>query len=361
MSLLVTQLFLERSAPLPVSVSPYSLIPPHLLPLMVSVVNRWRNFELLYHEDLPIEFVSALQMPPRNLKSLEKLYLTWPNPGSGVDTFKLTPCLRDVTLKGCWASSCIPLLPWSQFTRLSLEHESPQMCLDVIVQCTNLVSAHVVTDQWLEVPRIGETCVLEYVEKLEISMEICYEGQDLAPFLRALELPALKSLSLFIPFSRPPCSTVSFVPELILFLVQSPRLECLGLLDCVFAEDIQDILQHTPSLSELLFDQEYTASVGDDFFLALVYDAAAAAPLAQKLETLKLHNIGVDFTEEAFAQMIGSRWWSDDELNTMLIPPSVARLKRVNLNNDHFYPKYFTETFIEKMELYRSQGLNISY
>ncbi|KAJ7808543.1 hypothetical protein B0H14DRAFT_2869526 [Mycena olivaceomarginata] len=216
------------------------------------------------------------------------------------------------------------------------------MCLDVIVQCTNLVSAHVVTEQWLEVPRIGETCVLEYVEKLEISMEICYEGQDLAPFLRALELPALKSLSLFIPFSRPPCSTVSLVPELILFLVQSPRLECLGLLDSAF-------------------DQEYTESVGDDFFLALVYDAAAAAPLAQKLETLKLHNIGVDFTEEAFAQMIGSRLWSDDELNTMLIPPSVARLKRVNLNNDHFYPKYFTETFIEKMELYRSQGLNISY
>jgi hypothetical protein len=59
--------------------------------------------------------------------------------------------------------------------------------------------------------------------------------------------------------------------------------------------------------------------------------------------------------------MIGSQWWSDDELNTMLIPPSVARLKRVNFHNDHFYPKYFTERFIEKMELYRSQGLDISY
>ncbi|KAJ7897313.1 hypothetical protein B0H14DRAFT_2677769, partial [Mycena olivaceomarginata] len=209
-------------------------------------------------------------------------------------------------------------------------HESPQLCLDVIVQCTNLVSV-------LQVPRIGETCVLEYVEKLEISMNICYAGQDFAPFLRALELPALKSLSLSLPLSRPAWSTGTLAPELILFLIQSPRLECLDLLDCD------------------------TEIVGDDFFVALVYDAAAAAPLARRLETLELHNIGVDFTEEAFAQMIGSRWWSDDELNTMLIPPSVARLKRVNFHNDHFYPKYFTETFIEKMELYRSQGLDISY
>ncbi|KAJ7361293.1 hypothetical protein DFH08DRAFT_931440, partial [Mycena albidolilacea] len=103
---------LERSAPLPVSVSPYSLIPPHLLPLMVSVVNRWRNFELFYYEDLPIEFVSALRIPARNLESLEKLSLRWPNPGSGVDSFRLIPCLRDVTLKRCRAPSCIPLLPW---------------------------------------------------------------------------------------------------------------------------------------------------------------------------------------------------------------------------------------------------------
>jgi hypothetical protein len=69
-----------------------------------------------------------------------------------------------------------------------------------------------------------------------------------------------------------------------------------------------------------------------------MYDAAPA-PLVPKLEILDLCDVAADSTEESFARMIASRWWSDEERDRMKLP-GVVRLKRVILNNKRTDPQY---------------------
>jgi len=81
-------------------------------------------------------------------------------------------------------------------------------------------------------------------------------------------------------------------------------------LTTVFSEDIPLILQHTPNFIDLEFSN---SQVDNDFFAALRYSETDAAPLVPKLETFVLYDVGEDFTEESFADMVRSRWWSDDD------------------------------------------------
>jgi hypothetical protein len=62
------------------------------------------------------------------------------------------------------------------------------------------------------------------------------------------------------------------------------------------------------------------SEIDAEFFVALMYDAAAApAPLVPKLGILDLCDVAADSTEESFARMIliASRWLSDEERDRM--------------------------------------------
>ncbi|KAJ7897357.1 hypothetical protein B0H14DRAFT_401540 [Mycena olivaceomarginata] len=278
--------------------------------------------------------------------------------------FRSLPAFAKSTLNMRGISLHIPLLPWVQLTHLRLEYESPQMCLDILVRCTSLVSASVLTDQWREDPVVARRCVLKHLEQLNIAMYLCSTGEHLAPFLQRLELPGLKSLSLAL-WDSPGREEEWFVswlaPALAHFLAQSPRLECLSVVDCIFAEDMPGVLENTPSLTQLHLDLGDSGAVHDDFFLALVYDPAAPVPLAPKLETLELIDVGGDFAEESVVQMLESRWWSDDELDEMPTAPGVARWKRVKFHSQLLTPRFFDQTFRENMKKYELQGLEIWY
>jgi hypothetical protein len=360
----VTELFLARSAPLPITVRVYEWTPCHLLPVVVSSARRWKDFQL-YYGRIPAEFnVLVARIPAGTLENLETLSLRWPNLGSGFDVFQVAPRLRKVTLNMRGISLHIPLLPWVQLTHLRLEYESPQTCLDILVRCTSLVSASVLTDQWREDPVVARRCVLKHLEQLNIAMYLCSTGEHLAPFLQRLELPGLKSLSLAL-WDSPGREEEWFVswlaPALAHFLARSPRLECLSVVDCIFAEDMPGVLENTPSLTQLHLDLGDSGAVHDDFFLALVYDPAAPVPLAPKLETLELIDVGGDFAEESVVQMLESRWWSDDELDEMPTAPGVARWKRVKFHSQLLTPRFFDQTFRENMKKYVLQGLEIWY
>ncbi|KAJ6523634.1 hypothetical protein B0H19DRAFT_651555 [Mycena capillaripes] len=359
-SFAMNKMFLERSSPFPISVYFHHLA-PDLVPLLASASYRSRVLTI-NSGSKQFEMAILARLLAGNLKNLEKLRLRLDNVDSETQFFLSAPRLHDLILEVPRVSTNILSISWTQLTRLQLECE-PQLCLDILVRCENLISARVVTDQWPESDSpdfsvLEGTGLLPHLEDLNIFMRIRSTSEHLGPFLQKLRLPMLKSLSLTLTLGPGDQEwfTSWLVPEMIFFLTRSPNLQNLEVFECFLAEDMHDILLYTPSLTSLIFTE---IEVDDDFFAALQYSETNAAQLAPKLETLDLIDVGVDFTETSIADMIQSRWWSDDELLAMPTPPSVARLKRVNFYNHHLRPKAFTEEFKEKMEEYRSQGLEL--
>ncbi|KAJ7292786.1 hypothetical protein C8J57DRAFT_6894 [Mycena rebaudengoi] len=366
-----TQLFLEQSAPLLISVSISAIMClktldlPQRLETLKPFVSRWKSFSM-NSESAEDEVAELARIPAANLDNLQTLDLTlhtrshlrvWECPE--LDAFKSAPRLRRVTLDLKGETSRIMPMPWAQLTRISLKHDLPQACLDVLACCKSLVSFNLTTKQWPEedVPDI-RNIFLPHLERLTIFLLIWSTGEHVTPFLQSLELPALKSFSLTVTLQLPVADEwfiSSFTPELIHFLTRAPNLEHLTT-DSLFAEEMPEILLHTPSLTELSFSDD---NIDDHFFAALQHVESDLVHLVPKLERLILIDVGKDFDESYFADMIRSRWWSDDELLAMSAPPGVVRLRSVEYINHMLAPGTFSEEFDKKMELHRSQGLEL--
>ncbi|KAK7063856.1 hypothetical protein R3P38DRAFT_2820820 [Favolaschia claudopus] len=367
-----TKTFLERSEPLPISVFLYDMASSddeiaYLLPTLVGAAHRWRSFNMLFNSSRgtsppALDRVLASGALHGRLENLETLYVNYPNLADGITAFLLAPRLREASIQLRHSSSHVPILPWAQLARLELQHDSPQVCFDILASCKSLVSATVTTDQWLDddVPSFSGTCVLKDLKELIIWMSIRSAGAHLDPFLQHFILPALTSLSLELRV-RQSANDDWFIspifPALIPFLSRSTHIEELTLNDCVFSEDIEDLLQYTPNLRVLNLDMESTG-IFDDFFEALQYNSEAdSVPLAPMLEVLDLYNVGFDFAEDSFKKMICSRWWADDESGKMTAPPRVARWKHIKFRDDHQRPG-FSREFEKEMDHLSSQGLN---
>ncbi|KAJ7651510.1 hypothetical protein DFH06DRAFT_1207188, partial [Mycena polygramma] len=361
MPTILTEMFLKHSAQLPISVC---MEMKHYVgekgDLIISASHRWKCLQVAYGRE-ELHAIGLPQIAAGGLQNLETLY--WYKPeGAELDIFLSAPRLHDVTIHVPHISSDIPLIPWGQLTRLDVSYYSPQPCLDIIVHCKNLVSSQLVTKQWLEsdspdTSPVGPSGFLAHLEKLNIEMDIRSTGEHLGPFLRRLKLPALNSLSLSLRVR--PGDEEYFIswltPTLASFLTRSPNLKSLTLDDCVFAEDIADILQCTPNLTRLVLNN---SEVDDDFF-AVLQNAEHDPVLAPKLEQLELWDAGEYYAEESLTDMIRSRWWSDDELRAMPTPPRATRLKCVKIYNE-WTPLYLAPEWTAKLDGYRSQGLQFN-
>ncbi|KAJ7024394.1 hypothetical protein C8F04DRAFT_161687 [Mycena alexandri] len=360
-----TNMFLERSAPLPISIEFYPVFFSNttitISPMMTSASNRWKRFVVVCVVD-EFDVTSLAQIPSEALNNLESLQLQWSRPvtwhGSELDVFSSAPRLRNVDIRAPLATSNSLSMPWAQLSDLSLTYMSPQLCLDALASCENLISGRFITEQWPESDfpddsDITEPVLLAHLTKLEIYIYIWTTGEYLGPFLRRFRLPALKKLDLSLDVQDDDNSISWLTPTLTPFLDSCPNLQYLGLLGCVDAEDMADVLQHTHNLTELVFRE---SQVDDDFFAALTY-SQSATPLVPKLETLTLTDVGADFDETSFGGMIRSRWWSDEERVAIV---GVARLRRLNLWNDNQDDiKDFSSNFRQTLEKYRSQGFEV--
>ncbi|KAK7063840.1 F-box domain-containing protein [Favolaschia claudopus] len=367
-----TKTFLERSDPLPISVFLWEMASSDdeiasLLPILVGAAPRWRSLEMLFNSSRgtsPPALDRALESGTLEgrLRNLETLRVDYPKLRDGITAFQLAPRLREASIELRHRSSHVPILPWAQLTRLRLEHDSPQVCFDILASCKSLVSANVSTDQWLDdnAPRFSGTCSLNHLKVLSISVMIRSAGAHVEPFLHHFTPPALTSLTLSLRLGYPVHDDwfiSPILPVLILFLSRSPHIEELSLYDCVFSEDMEDILQHTPNLTALNLDMASTG-IFDDFFETLQYNPGAdSMPLAPKLEVLGLFNVGFEFAEDIFKKMICSRWWTDDEAGKMTAPPRVARWKCIKFWDNHDLPG-FSDEFHEEMKRLSSQGLD---
>ncbi|KAJ6541833.1 hypothetical protein B0H19DRAFT_1174855 [Mycena capillaripes] len=325
---------------------------------LLGAANRWRTLRLAVSS-----FKALAQIPTGVLNELEVVELG--GKGSGLDSqttvFLSAPRLHSVTLVNVELLHFSPM-PWHQLTHLTLwtRAASTQTCLGTIILCTNLVVAMLNTESWPDtIPPVANTAptTLSRLQNLGIYFKILSPGEHLMPFLHCLHAPALQTfrMSLYDDSSFFRWSGPAFH----LFQMRSAHIQSLTLENCnITSRELRAVLLQAVNLTDLrLVLCQYC--VNDDLLSALRYRPSDTVHLAPKLEKLVLDCVICDFDEASLEAMIDSRWWTDEALLSMPTP-AIARLKSVNCLDDSWY-KTFSQRLINKMERYRSEGLDLSF
>ncbi|KAJ7653731.1 hypothetical protein DFH06DRAFT_524976 [Mycena polygramma] len=194
-----TKTFLERSSPFPI---PRMTLPlanfcdPRLLDLLFSSAPRWQSLEFC-------DYFSARfrRMPPNTLANLTDVSIRIPRPlenhTSAVSAFLGAPQLCRVNL-AVESTAHFPM-PWAQLTRLTLSEISPQLSLDILLQCTNICEANFRDmEPWAVEPDSAPLVTLPQLEQLGVYFqEHVDDAIHITPFFTRLELPALAVLNLW--------------------------------------------------------------------------------------------------------------------------------------------------------------------
>ncbi|KAJ7082969.1 hypothetical protein C8R44DRAFT_58137 [Mycena epipterygia] len=326
------KVWLERSAPLPIPISvdlgaPGKKSSPSLVDLLLSVAPRWRTLRL-HHRMLP----ALASLAPDSLRQLEAVELVRRRESGfhpAVSAFLDAPLLRDVTLN-VKHTERFPM-PWTQLTRLVLTDSDPQVCLDILVQCTHIVSANIITDPWERLPPSSTAGIttLPRLEDLTLHVRSCLSDSNyIAPFFRPLALSSLKKLVIYFDNIEWSAATSRALEQ---FQIRSPNIETLSLRFCeLSSEELRSLVFRAPSLTEL--ELEYCMYCVDNSFLEeLKYSDLDPVHLAPRLEVLNLFGVDDAFDEEMLDEMIRSRWWTAEEFQALVSPPPVARWRRVCL------------------------------
>ncbi|KAJ7505815.1 hypothetical protein B0H11DRAFT_1976312 [Mycena galericulata] len=349
--------WLGRSAPLPIPVNLQSSGKADIGPLMDilgTAADRWSSALFV------LSSLSALRHVPRNsVNCLASLHLESADSGepSRIMTFSFAPCLRTVTL-AMRRPNLLPM-PWSQLTRIDIRSKSPRACLDILLQCTNIVVAKFDTTPWQDLPDLSnvEMAALPSLKSLELDFsDMLSTGAHFMPFLERLALPALNTLILELDVLTPITWTSTSFTE---FQRRSPNMVSLSIQSSnIGSEELLTALLHAPDLVELYTDNCY-ACFDDSVIAALHYAEGAAVHLAPKLESLALLSIDTDFDQNAMDAMIQSRWWTDEELLALPSPPKIARWSSIDICGETGDGEYISAELEDKLVDYRSQGLEV--
>ncbi|KAJ6496639.1 hypothetical protein C8R47DRAFT_1114911 [Mycena vitilis] len=187
----------ERSSPfpIPVTLDLESRSPARLIDLLFSTAPRWRSLNL--RDNFSTRF---REMPPNTLANLTEVAVNIrgspPKYPLAVKAFLSAPRLRRVEL-GVQNTTDFPM-PWAQLTHLTLSESSPQISLDILLQCTSICKAKFKDMQpWALEPGTGPPVTLPQLKDLEVQFEgDSLEGQHILPFFARLGLPALEDLKI---------------------------------------------------------------------------------------------------------------------------------------------------------------------
>ncbi|KAJ6584419.1 hypothetical protein B0H19DRAFT_386422 [Mycena capillaripes] len=356
----MTKTFLERSAPLPIPISfmyDNESFAPALVEFLYNLAPRWWSFTLcnpsltLWNSSL-----SKLQkLPLDSLKSLEEVtlrsYIDIPTYEPKIKAFLYAPRLHTVDL-AVRRISHFPM-PWAQLTDLNLDGGSGQTCLDILLQCRNIVVAKFLgMKPWIQPPPSAPTTVLPRLNHLEVAFveSSGLGGDHITSFFTRLDLPALTSLNVMPEFENV-LESADFAP----FLRRSPNIQHLTINHSNLLEptDLISILLAVPHLVEL--DIDLCMSCIDDTVLEFLrYSVTHTIHSVPRLQELHFGDIGCDFQESALKDMIKSRWWSD----AVPLSPPVSRWKLIRVHREDG-AEAFSQSFQSSMDRLRRQGLDV--
>ncbi|KAJ6502125.1 hypothetical protein C8R45DRAFT_1070665 [Mycena sanguinolenta] len=283
---------------------------------ILRTASRWRSLYFPKMTSLPI----VSQLAKTGLDNLEALDLgevDFPESDPPLSfTTSTVPRLRKLHM-GIYSDVLPILVPWAQLTHLILRTRFPDITLDILDECVDLLHADVytpVSDGYLE--DVDDISALSHLHTLSIHF-LEAEGEVLR-FLNYFSAPVLEEIFLDFGHVRRQVWTEADFTK---FQSRSPNITQLGLKFCYVASN------------ELMTAMKLTHCdyCFDDALIDALRYKAGAIPLAPHLHNLFLEDIGNNFTEEKLAGMIASRWWNDAELGSRSVPAPVARWTRVQL------------------------------
>ncbi|KAF8208499.1 hypothetical protein K438DRAFT_275591 [Mycena galopus ATCC 62051] len=329
--------WLARSVPLPIHISLMlrsTDINPRMLEDVLSIAPRCRCLELGQGRfPLPPHLIS--QLFQSRLDILEQLDL-WEIHDIGVvdrgiDLIAIPrPRLR--TLRICIGSNSSQILmPWSQLTDLSLFVKAPNIALDILSYCANLIRASIST------PRSGDKLLRErnihaltYLHTLSVTL--FGVDEHITPFLDFISAPVLRELQMHYTLGH--WTEAHFTA----FQLRAPPITRLEISSAnITSDDLRAAILHAPSLThlEILFcDHSF-----DDALIRALHYKDGVTPLVPCMHHFVFRPHKHEFTQDILAAMIISRWCTDTKLASHVGTPIVARWTHVELQgfDQHFF------------------------
>ncbi|KAF7365407.1 hypothetical protein MVEN_00413200 [Mycena venus] len=301
-----------------------------ILEQLLTISSRWRSLRISF--SVPPEFMKRLaEYAMDNLEEVD-FYVHHSYNLPTTLSFGPAPRLRKVSL-GQDMHVC---MPWSQLTDLDIHPHSPQVALDTLAQCNNLVTASVHTAAWAHPPQSTEF-TLKHLRTLSLTF-LDDNGQHFMPLLDHLSAPALEHLHLTLE-----SNIIWMEAQFTDFQLRSPNITRLEMEDVdLTSTDLRAVLSNTPSLTHLKLTY-CPRSIDDTLFHTLLYQDGAT-PLVPRLHTLFLDLMSstrIVFSEDVLASMIASRWWKDTEPESSS-RRAVARWTSVELRREQWdFSRYF--------------------
>ncbi|KAJ6501973.1 hypothetical protein C8R45DRAFT_1209626 [Mycena sanguinolenta] len=329
--------WLSRSGPLTIpitlEVNDYT-INNRVLDEVLGTASRWRSLTLdSWTGRIAPSFVSRLaDSKLNNLEQLGPLMFDDDVDLAALPSFATVPRLRKLEIR--IHSSVLPtFVPWAQLTDLTFTSGFP-VALDIMAQCPNLIQAVVRTAAWTVLPEASDVFTLSHLRAL--NLRFAWEGHHLVPLSDCLSAPALEEL--YLDFLNKEMDRLFWTSaHFTAFQLRAPNITHLELEDsCLTVDDLTGAIHHAPFLTHLTLVN--CRACFDDAFASALYYEVSTTPLAPNLHYLVLlkFDFGDNFTEDILARMIISRWWTDAELASRLVPPVVARWTHVELNGNQY-------------------------
>ncbi|KAJ6501938.1 hypothetical protein C8R45DRAFT_974883 [Mycena sanguinolenta] len=347
------KIWLSRSAPLTVPIKLWvndHTIKNRILDGVLGTAPRWRSLTLDNWDvgSIAHSFLSRLaETELNNLEELGTLKFEDDVDLAALPSFTTVPRLRKLEIE--IDSNVLPtFVPWAQLTNLTFVSGFP-IALDVLAHCPNLIQASVHTAAWTVLPDARQaTFTLSHLRTLDLRF---LQGQHFVPFTDSLTTPALEEL--YLDFSILETDRLFWTSaHFTAFQLRAPNITRLGFEDSLLTvDDLTVAIHHAPFLTHLtLFN---CRACFDDTLIGALHYEAGATPLAPNLQYLRLRDIdiGDNFTETKLADMIASRWLTDAELASRVVPPEVARWTCMSLDGNfnrelfaNILPSYVLET-----------------
>jgi hypothetical protein len=329
------KILLDRSLPLPVHVSltcenddlHTTEVHRHILRAMIPTASRWKTLKM---DSWSVDNLSLLDTPPGPFTTLEALDLAVLH-SNNMHLFFICPRLRHLKLVVIENGDRISVddvlrIPWAQLTHLELQEEDPTTCRFILLQCTNIVSAKLITLDWDTPDVAAAATVLPFLKTLEVHFEASSHVVGyIAPFFTALSLPSLQTFRLGL-------SHIDWPPEdFSAFQMRAPNIAQISLIGCrIASQQLITLLRLTPALTMLtLFD--CVNCIDNEFLRAFSYNETGAQWLVPQLRELDWRCIRDLFDADVFEAAIRSRYWTGDAA-----PAGMARLRSVTLEKSTF-------------------------
>ncbi|KAF7357564.1 F-box domain-containing protein [Mycena sanguinolenta] len=330
--------WLARSAPLSISIS-FGLVTKNMYPAVLeevlAVASRSRSLIFPTASDFKTPVPLLRQLIHAKLDRLEELNLGIIDKADHTPIAFAVPRLRTFSIADLGEPQII--VPWSQLTELTFSCGSPDVILEVLSQCGNLVSASITILKRTRLPGPGvgrDTSIqLSHLRSLDLDFMA-----DFASLFDYLSAPVLQDLRLELGEMH------WTQAHLTAFQLRAPNITQLEILSGCWSFT-SDNLVTTVRNSPLLTHLELTCcdDCFDDAFIRALHYEPGPTPLVPRLHHLTVRDEEMNFTEEILAGMIASRWWTDTELISFVVPPAVARWTHVNLDVEYDFGSQFED------------------